>query len=117
MALLVEALNILLNGIWSLLEVGRLGVNLHNFDSIAVTRGMILTNFSKLQGWRNIFNFKLSIKERLPSKISAVLRFHVAVQPIKDVFVYVPPEVRSKPALLLLDFAIRVLDLANALHL
>ena len=86
MALLVEALNILLNGIWSLLEVGRLGVNLHIFDSIAVTRGIILANFSKLQGWRNIFNFKLSIKERLPSKISAVLRFHVAVQPIKDVF-------------------------------
>ena len=86
MALLVEALNILLNGIWSLLEVGRLGVNLHIFDSIAVTRGIILANFSKIQGWRNIFNFKFSIKERLPSKISAVLRFHVAVQPIKDVF-------------------------------
>ena len=86
MALLVEGLNILLNGIWSLLEVGRLGVNLHNFDSIAVTRGIILTNFSKLQGWKNIFNFRFSIKERLPRKISAVLRFHGAVQPIKDVF-------------------------------
>ena len=86
MALLVEALNILLNGIWSLLEVGTLGVNLHNFDSIAVTRGMIKANFSKLQGWRNTFNFKFSIKERLPSKIYAVLRFRVAVQPIKDVF-------------------------------
>ena len=60
--------------------------NLHNIDSIAVPKGMILTNFSKIQGWRNTFNFKLSIKERLPSKISAVLRFHLAVQPIKDVF-------------------------------
>ena len=86
MALLVEALNILLNGLWSLLEVGRLGVNLHNFDSIAVTKGMILANFSKLQGWKNIFNFRFSIKERLPRKISAVLHFHGAVQPIKDVF-------------------------------
>ena len=86
MALLVEALIILLNGIWSLLEVGTLGVNLHNFDSIAVTRDMVLANFSKLQGWRNIFDFKFSVKERLPSKISAVWRFHVAVQPIKDVF-------------------------------
>ena len=90
MALLVEALNILLNGLWSLLEVWRLGVNLHNFDSIAVTWGIILTNFSKLQGWKNIFNFRFSIKERLPRKISAVLRFHGAVQPIKDVFATIP---------------------------
>ena len=87
MALLVEALNILLNGIWSVLEVGPIRLNLHGFDSIAVPKSMILTNFSKIQGWRNTFNFKLSIKERLPSKTSAVLRFHLAVQPIKDVFV------------------------------
>ena len=86
MALLVEALNILLNGIWYLLEVGAIRQNLHNIDSIAVPKGMILTNFSKIQGWRNTFNFKLSIKERLPSKIFAILRFDVAVQPIKDVF-------------------------------
>ena len=87
MALLVEALNILLNGIWSVLEVGAIRLNLHDFDSIAVPKGRILTNLSKIQGWRNFFNFKFSIKERLPSKISAVLRFHEAVQPIKDVFV------------------------------
>ena len=74
MALLVEGLNILLNGIWSFLEVGSLGVNLHNFDSIDVTRGMTLANFSKFQRWRNISNFKFSIKEMLRSKISAVLR-------------------------------------------
>ena len=81
MALLVEALNILLNGIWYLLEVGAIRQNLHNIDSIAVPKGMILTNFSKIQGWRNTFNFKLSIKytslERLPNKISALFRFHV----------------------------------------
>ena len=49
---------------------------------------MIPTKFLKIQGWRNTFNFKLSTKERLPSKISAILRFHLAVQPIKDVFGY-----------------------------
>ena len=97
MALLVEALKMYLNGIWSFLEVGELGVNLHHFDSIAVTRGIILANFSKLQGWRNIFNFKLSIKERLPSKILAILRFDVAVQPIKDVFAreFPPPSLQK----------------------
>ena len=95
MALLVEALNILLNGLWSLLEVGVLGVNSHNFDSIAVTNGRTLANFSKLQGWRNIFNFRFSIKERLPRKISAVLRFHGTVQPIKDVFAWLPLERRA----------------------
>ena len=62
MALFVEALNTLLNSIWPLLEVGRLRLNLHDFDSI----------FSSL--------------EMLHNKISAVLRFHVAVQPIKNVF-------------------------------
>ena len=66
--------------------MGAIRQNLHNIDSIAVPKGMILTNFSKIQGWRNTFNFKLSIKERLAGKISAVLRFHLAVQPIKDVF-------------------------------
>ena len=73
--------------------MGGLGLNLHDFDSIAVPKGRILTNLSKIQGWRNIFNFKFSIKERLPSKISAVLRFHLAVQPIKDVFEFSRSEV------------------------
>ena len=82
MALLVEALKILLNGIWSFLEVGGLGVNLLNLDALLSPEA----GFSKLQVWRNIFHFNFSVKERLPSKISAVLGFHVAAQPIKDVF-------------------------------
>ena len=40
--LLVEALNILLNGIWSLLEVGQLGLKFPIFDSLAVIKGKIL---------------------------------------------------------------------------
>ena len=50
MELLVEALNILLNGIWSLLEVGGLGLNLHDFDSIAVPKGRFLDQFVKITG-------------------------------------------------------------------
>ena len=35
----MEALNILLNGIWSILEVGELGINFPIFDGFAVIRG------------------------------------------------------------------------------
>ena len=38
----MEALNILLNGIWSLLEVGELGLKFPIFDSLAVIKGKIL---------------------------------------------------------------------------
>ena len=38
----MEALKILLNGIWSLLEVGQLGLKFPIFDSLAVIKGMIL---------------------------------------------------------------------------
>ena len=38
----MEALNILLNGLWSLLEVGQLGLNFPIFDSFAVIKGKTL---------------------------------------------------------------------------
>ena len=56
MALLVEALHILFSGIWSFSIAGGLRVILPWCGSIAVTRGMFLTIFSKLQGWRKILD-------------------------------------------------------------
>ena len=50
MALPVEARNILNNGIWSIFDVGGLGLNLHDLTTFAVTLGMFLTHFSKIQG-------------------------------------------------------------------
>ena len=60
MALLVEALNILLSGIWSFQIVGGLRVSLQGGGSIAVTWGMILKFFSKLQGWKKILDIIFS---------------------------------------------------------
>ena len=94
MALLVEALNILLSGIWSLWIVSGLKINLHLW-------GMIITIFSKIQGWRKILNyiFSLNHDDILPLSLKCIAStsdaifwrgilapLYPVVQPIKDVF-------------------------------
>ena len=101
MVLLVEALNIILSGIWSLWIVSGLKVNLQRCGSIAVTWGMIPTIFSKLQGWRKILNliFSLHHDDNMPLSLKCIAStsdaifwcgtlapLYPVVQPIKDVF-------------------------------
>ena len=111
MALLVEALNILLSGIWSLWIVWGPRVNLQGCGSIAVTWGMILTIFSKLQGWRKILHLMFSLYhvDIMPLSLKyfastsdaifwcgTLAPLFPVVQPIKDVRVWMEQE--SGPA-------------------
>ena len=109
MVLLVEALNILLSGIWYPWIVWGLRVNLQWCGSIDVTQGMILTLLWKLQGWRKILHliFSLNRDDNMPLSLKCtsdaifwmkkLIKHTSAIQPIKDVFgCYGSAHLRSK---------------------